>query len=130
MVALLVVGTCRGAYVNLWLVGGGQSLTSPSMRYSAHAVSYNGKTFFGGTKRWSHLWVVDGLGRTIWETEVYSDLEIEWRTDGAVTWAPDSSGVVFTAVQENGASVEIHSAAFPAGPSVEEIIDDLERSQE
>ncbi len=123
--ALCTVGACRGAYVSLWVIGSGQSLTSPSMRYSASAMSYEGKTFFGATRRWSRLWVVDGLDRTIWETKIYSDLDVEWRADGAVTWAEDSSEVVFTAEQTNGSRLEVHSAAFRPAQSAVEIIEEL-----
>lgn len=128
-VVVLSMGACRGAYVNLWVVGSGQTLTSPSMRYTASAMSFEGKRFFGGTQRWSRLHVTDGLGRVIWETKVYSDLDVEWRADGTVLWSADSSEVTFTAAQSNGARMKLHSATFPSGPSVDEVVDDLKQHQ-
>jgi len=121
-----LLGVGRSAYVSLWIMGDGQSLSSPNMRYSANAVTYVRPTFFGGTERWSRLFVVDAVGRTLWETRIHSDVDQPWRESGVLSWQPDSSFVVFELAQINAATLRLQSAPFPGSPSIEEIADDLD----
>jgi hypothetical protein len=123
---VLIMGACRGAYVSVWVFGDGQSVTSPNLRYKASAVSFVRPTFWGGTEKWSQLFVEDAVGRTLWETRIYSDVSQPWRELGSLSWQRDSSLVVFEIEQTNDARFRLQSAPFPGSPSAEDIADELE----
>jgi len=99
------------------------------MRYTASAMDYEGQRFFGGSRHWSQLSVVDTRGRTLWEVTLHAASETDWRNEGRITWASDSTSVVFEASQPDGSTTRIQSASLPAAPSVDEIVEDLEGMQ-
>ena len=122
-VLLLSVGL-RWAWVHGVGFGGGQSVAAPSMSYRAHAQDWNGHTFWGAERHHSKLWLIDPLGRETWSVE-FEGVALDWRRDGAVAWAPDSSVAIFRAEDPDGTIIEVKSPKLPSVKSVEDAASEL-----
>ena len=116
---LLLALMLRWGWVQGIGMGGGQSITSPGMSYRAHAQSWNGATFWGADRHYSKLWLIDPLGRESWSVEL-EGVALDWRQDGAVTWAPDSSVAIYRAENSDGTIIEVRSPSLPSVKSVDE----------
>jgi hypothetical protein len=83
-------------------VDGGQSRRSPDGKWMAYATSFSERTVLGGKRRFSELRVDNGAvsGQTIRRMVIEDTAEpgIDWRIEGEVFWARNSSAVTFKCV--------------------------------
>ena len=119
IVVAIVLG--RWSYTQVSGVGGMQSLTSPSMFYTAHAAQWSGIDFFGGARHRQDLWVTDPSGRTVWATSLEGS-PLDFGGPAGVEWTPDSSEVWFRGQDANGSRVELRGPTLAAVTSVEAML--------
>lgn len=80
--------------------GGGQSLNSPNGLYKANAMSVSMKRFWGGRKEYYEFWITkNATGDSLRSVRIepLDKKRLFWMRGGdkIITWAPDSSEVVF-----------------------------------
>jgi hypothetical protein len=96
-IAPLGVGILRTLQVEFRPVCDGRELMSPNGRFIARATSTYGPRLFGGSKSYYEFVVEDRAGRQLQHIEIpmRRDDLINWRLEGSITWADDSSSVTF-----------------------------------
>jgi hypothetical protein len=95
---LLLVTLIRFVQVTLGSVGGGRSAESPDKKFLALASDFYNERFWGGTHRYYEFTIETvGGGRVhhILMDEPPQGM-IEWREDGLIQWASNSSSVTYT----------------------------------
>lgn len=125
--AVAAIAALRLAYVSVWVIGGGESYASPSGRYLASAMSYEGRHYFGGPDHWVELSVENHRGKRIWGAVVRPEAHAcDWRAHGALTWSADSSHAVFRCEDPTtGAVFELASTRVTAQPTLDEAVEEL-----
>jgi hypothetical protein len=96
-IAPLGAGILRTLQVEFRPICDGRESMSPDDRFVARAMSTYGPHSFGGSKSYYAFVVEDRAGRRIQHVEipVRRDDLINWRLEGSITWADDSSAVTF-----------------------------------
>lgn len=82
--------------------GGGQSRRSPDGKWVAHATTRSERSVVGGARRFSELRIDTGApaARTVRRMVIEDTAEpaMDWRIEGEVFWARNSSAVTFKCV--------------------------------
>ena len=78
--------------------GGGQYRESPDKKFTASASSMIDRFFFGGERQYYEFEVEAASGRQIRRIVIDEPPEgmIEWREEGSIEWAIDSSSVTYS----------------------------------
>lgn len=98
LIMLVFAAGYRFVYVFPYPIGGGQYRESPDKKFTASASSMVDRFFFGGVRHYYKFEIEDASHRQIRRIVMDDPLEemIEWREEGLIEWAIDSSSVTYS----------------------------------
>jgi hypothetical protein len=94
---LLLGASYRFVQLLPYPIGGGQFRESTDKRYTAHASSMTNRYYWGGERRYYEFIIEAGPRQRIRRIVIDEPPEgmIDWRNEGTIQWAADSSAVTF-----------------------------------
>jgi hypothetical protein len=122
-IAIVALVLLRWGWTSMIGQGASQSLTSPSLFYTAHAAQWSGVTFFGTERHRQDLWITDAADRIVWATTLEGH-DLDFSLVQAVEWQADSSIVVFRGVGDDGTIAQLAGPEFASVKSVEQVIEE------
>lgn len=98
LLLLLVAAGSRFLEVFPYPMGEGQGKESPDKRFTANAFSFTDRFFWGGGRRYYQFTIEEGKRGDVRRMVIDEPPEgmIDWRYEGTIQWASDSSSVTYT----------------------------------
>jgi hypothetical protein len=95
---LLIIAGYRYWQVFPYPMGGGQIQQSPNKQFRASASTLTDRYFFGGERRYYEFLIETDPRERLRRIVIEEPPEglIQWRGNGTIVWAADSSAVTFT----------------------------------